>query len=86
MTQYSYPVVSHTDVFSVLTEVNVGLAWNVTQNWSAQVGYRLMVGTGIGLADHQIPTYIVDVPEIAAINRNGNLLLHGAFAGITYNY
>jgi hypothetical protein len=86
MTEYSYPVVSHTDVFSVLTEVNVGLAWNVTQNWSAQVGYRLMVGTGIGLADHQIPTYIVDVPEIAAINRNGNLLLHGAFAGITYNY
>jgi hypothetical protein len=86
MTEYHYPVVSHADVFSVLTEVNVGMAWNVTPNWSAQVGYRLIVGTGIGLADHQIPTYIVDVPEIAAINRNGNLLLHGVFAGVTYNY
>jgi len=45
-----------------------------------------LAGTGIGLADHQIPTTSSTVPEIAAISRNGNLLLHGAFAGITYNY
>ena len=82
----SYPVESSTDVFSFLTEVDVGVDWQISQRWSARVGYRVMAVTGVGLADNQIPTYIVDIPEIRDIDHNGNLLLHGAFAGVTYNY
>jgi hypothetical protein len=40
----------------------------------------------VGLADAQIPQYIVDIPEIAHIDSNGDLILHGAFAGLTYNF
>ena len=82
----SYPVESSTDVFSFLTEVDVGLDWQISANWSARVGYRVVAVTGVGLADNQIPTYVVDIPEIRDIDHNGNLLLHGAFAGVTYNY
>jgi len=82
----SYPVHSSRDVFSFLTEVDLGLYWHVTDNWSAKVGYRLVAATNMGLADHQIPHYIVDIPEIEHLDTNGDLLLHGAYVGVAYNY
>jgi len=42
--------------------------------------------TDAGLADHQVPTYITDIPEIRAIDHNANLILHGAFVGLAYNF
>lgn len=82
----TYPVYSATDALSFLTQLDVGLEWKFLQNWSARVGYRVVVATGIALADNQIPHFIVDIPEIAAIDRNGELVLHGAFAGVAYNF
>ncbi len=82
----AFPVDSSRDVFSFLTEVNLGLDWQLTRRLSATIGYRLLVATGIGLADHQFPQYMVDIPEIASMHTNGHLLLHGAFMGLTYNY
>jgi hypothetical protein len=82
----TYPVESSGNFVSFMTEVNLGLNWQVTQNWSARIGYRVIAATGIGLADHQVPHYVVDIPEIKMIDHNGNLLVHGAFAGVTYNF
>ena len=82
----SFPVDSSRDVFSFLTEVNVGLDWQLTRSLSATIGYRLITATGIALADHQFPQYMVDIPEIARIHSNGHLLLHGAFVGLSYNH
>ncbi|MEA1951413.1 MAG: hypothetical protein U9N87_08515, partial [Planctomycetota bacterium] len=82
----SFPVSSSKDVFSVITQIDVGLEWNFACNWSARIGYRLMVATGMGLADNQIPFYIVDIPEIEDIDHNAELILHGGFAGLTYNF
>ena len=42
-----------------------------------------MAITGVGLADNQIPPYLNDIPAIQDIDRNGSLLVHGAFAGMT---
>lgn len=81
-----YPVRSSVNVFSVLAQLDVGLQWQFACHWSAQVGYRLVAATGIGLADNQIPMYIVDVPELSHPRHNGELILHGAFAGITWNF
>jgi hypothetical protein len=80
----SYPVDSSTDVVSFLTELNLGIDWQPTDHWSLVAGYRVLAVTGIGLADNQIPQYIVDIPEIAAIDHNANLILHGAFFGVAY--
>ncbi|HLA86354.1 MAG TPA: BBP7 family outer membrane beta-barrel protein [Thermoguttaceae bacterium] len=81
-----YPVHATDNVFSVLTEVDLGLYWHVNQNWSAKVGYRLIAATSIGLADNQLIHYVNDIPEIDHIKTNGDLLLHGAYAGVAYNY
>ena len=42
--------------------------------------------TDVGLADEQIPPYVVDIPEIASIDHNSDLILHGAFFGVGYNF
>jgi hypothetical protein len=82
----TFPVQSTSDSLSFLTEIDLGLAWQFNPRWAATVGYRVVAATGIGLADNQIPHYVVDIPEIAAIDRNGQLVLHGAFAGLEYRF
>jgi hypothetical protein len=80
-----YPVESSRDVVSFLTELNLGLAWQPTCHWSLFGGYRVVALTGMGLADSQIPQYIIDIPEIADIDYQDALLLHGAFFGVSYS-
>lgn len=82
----AYPVSSSRDVVSFMTQLDVGLDWQFAPNWSANIGYRVLAATGIGLADEQIPTRINDIPDIAEIDYNGNLILHGAFAGLTLQF
>jgi hypothetical protein len=82
----SYPVESSENVVSFLTQIDLGMRWNFARNWSAHVGYRLVVATAMGLADDQIPTYIADIPEIQSIDHNAELILHGGFVGVAYNF
>jgi len=80
-----YPVESSTNEVSFLTEVNLGFSWQPTRHWSLFGGYRVVALTGMALADSQIPQYIVDIPEIADIDYQDSLILHGAFFGAAYS-
>ncbi len=82
----SYPVESSTDVVSFLSEANVGLQYQASCRWSLYGGYRVVAITGMGLADEQIPQFIIDIPEIADIDSNGSLVLHGAYFGATRSF
>ncbi len=82
----TYPVNSSTDTISFLTQIDVGLDWKFARQWSAQIGYRVVAVSSIGLADAQIPFYIVDIPAIAEIDKNSDLILHGGFVSIAYNF
>jgi len=82
----SFPVKTEDDHLSFLGQIDLGLDWQITRRLSAQVGYRVIFATGMALADHQIPNYINDTPEFAHVKTNGDLVLHGAFAGGTFNY
>ena len=82
----NYPVSSSANSLAFLTEVSAGGEWQFSPRFSVRGGYRVMVATGIGLADNQFPPYVADIPEIAAIDYNGDLVLHGAFVGITFNF
>jgi hypothetical protein len=82
----TFPVEASKDVVSFLTQIDVGAEWQFASRWSARMGYRVVAVTDVGLADNQIPPYVVDIPEIANIDHNANLILHGAFAGLTYNF
>jgi hypothetical protein len=82
----NYPVNTSKDIVSFLTEVDLGLRYQLTQRWSLFGGYRVVIINGVGLSDNQIPQYIVDVPEIADIDTNGSLVLQGAFFGAGFNF
>jgi hypothetical protein len=82
----TYPVNSSRNAFSFLTQVDVGVTWQITPRWDAQIGYRVVAATGIGLADNQIPQDVVDIPAIRDIKHNGDLVLHGAFIGTTFRF
>jgi hypothetical protein len=80
----SFPVHSTRNGLAFLSQIDLGAEWRFSQHWSARAGYRVLAITGTGLADDQIPQYIVDMPEIANIQHTSSLVLHGAFAGLTY--
>ena len=82
----TFPARSSTNTVSFLTQVDLGTEWQFAPQWSARMGYRVVVVTGVGLADNQIPPFITDVHEIVSIETNGELILHGAFFGLTYNF
>lgn len=82
-----YPVRSSDDRFSVLSEIEARLTWQVTPRLSAFVGYRLVAVSEIALADEQYPFYVVDIVDaIEHIDSNGDLILHGGVAGITFAF
>jgi hypothetical protein len=82
----SYPVESSKDVVSFMAEVDLGIGYDITPRCTLELGYRVVALTGIGLADNQIPHYVVDIPEIADIDANGDLVLHGATLSLTYRF
>lgn len=82
----SFPVHSSENQVAFLMQTDVGLQWDFSANWSARIGYRVVAVTGVALADNQIPFYTVDIPAVADIDGNGDLILHGAYVGASYNF
>ncbi|MCS7303832.1 MAG: hypothetical protein NZ602_01825 [Thermoguttaceae bacterium] len=82
----TYPVRAKTDTLSFLTQLDAGIEWHFAKHWTAAIGYRAIVATGMGLADHQFPDFLIDLPEIGHIDHNGHLILHGGFASLTVNF
>lgn len=83
----TYPIESSHDIVAFMSQVDLGVEWQFGMGWSANIGYRVLFATGIGLADHQVPSYyLTDGPQIAQIDTNGDLILHGAFAGLTLRF
>jgi hypothetical protein len=82
----TYPVSVDQDVFSFLGQVDAGLNWEFAPHWMATIGYRLVAATGMGLADHQFPSDVIDFAFLDTVESNGNLLIHGAFAGLQIEF
>jgi len=80
------PVNSSQDVFSVIGQMDIALDWQVRPNWNLFLGYRFLAATGIALGDAQFTTNPGDAAEMAHIQHNGSLLLHGAFAGLRISF
>lgn len=74
------------DDISFLAEISVGVNYRITPRWNAYVGYRAVALTGLALADDQVPQFLIDTPEIERIESSGSMILHGAMAGLQFNY
>jgi hypothetical protein len=74
------------DDVSMLGQIDLGLAWDFTRHWSANIGYRAVGITGLALADDQIPAFLAAETDWTDIDSNGSMILHGAFAGLEFRY
>jgi hypothetical protein len=81
-----YPAHGANTGVAFLTQIDLGLDWQFTRNWSARTGYRVVAMSGVGLADDEFPQYLCDTVEMQNPQHNSSLVLHGAFFGLTYNY
>jgi hypothetical protein len=81
-----YPAHGANTGVAFLTQIDLGMDWQFTRNWSAKVGYRVVAITGMGLADDEYPQYLCDTPEMQNPQHESSLVLHGVFAGLTYNF
>ncbi len=79
-------VSSNENNFAVLSEIDLGLNYQLTCNVSIFGGYRLVAATGVATASEQIPYLGDDLEAMGDIQTNGNLVLHGAFAGLLIKF
>jgi len=73
-------------VFSWLGSVDTGLAWDVTDQWSLSMGYRVVGVGNIAQADGQWPTSIVSPDSLSRISAGSSTIVHGGFAGFEGRY
>jgi hypothetical protein len=73
-----------TDV-SFVGELEVGGRYQVTNCWSANFGYRAVALTGLGLVTEQFPDFN-NLRDLDRVDSCGSMILHGAYAGVEYNW
>ena len=82
-----YDISSSKTDFAMLGELDLGLNCRISNCWSANVGYRAVGVSGVALAPSQMPRDFYDnLQGVRRIESNGDLILHGGYAGITFNY
>ncbi len=77
-----YNLSAQEDEVATLGELDLGLNWQMSECWRANVGYRAIGVTGVALAPDQIPTNFQTFNATNNIKTNGDLLLHGAYFGV----
>jgi len=82
----AYYVDSSKDDVAFLGEVNLGAEYCFHRNWTAIAGYRAMAITGVALPAEQIYPDLRGINDVAIIDSNSSVILHGAYAGLEYNW
>ena len=81
-----FDVVGHKDIVTMLGSFDLGLNYDVGPHWSIVGGYRVVVVSGVALADNQIPNALADTNAFADVKTNGELIAHGVFSGISFHW
>jgi len=80
----AYNISSQTDTVSFLGELRAGANYWLTNNWRVLGGYRAVGVSNVALTTNQIPMDLRGLNDAAAIDTNGALILHGAYAGAEF--
>lgn len=80
----AYNVSSDDTRISMLGELDLGASYQVCSWMKVTGGYRVVAVSGVALTENQIPTYFAGLDDVSEIDSNGDLLLHGAYAGVEF--
>ena len=81
-----YDFESQKDDVAFIGELDAGLIYQLNNKARLNIGYRAMSVAGVALAVDQFPYDFSNVAEINRIKSNGQLLLHGGYAGLEWCY
>ena len=82
----AFDIRSNENDFTMLASIDLGIEYQISSGWKAYAAYRAVAVSGIALSDDQFPAFIAAADELADIDTNGDLLLHGAVLGLEYRY
>lgn len=74
------------DDVSFVGQLDFGATFDLGCGLSLFGGYRAIFISGIGLADHQIPGGFTNSENIAYVETNAELILHGAQMGVQWQF
>ena len=77
---------SNKTVAAFVGEIDVGVHYRLAARWSAILGYRAVAVSGVAHTTEQIPGNLADLPGVESIDNNANLILHGAYVGVTLGW
>jgi hypothetical protein len=67
-------------------EMLIGTSYNFTCNCRGVLAYRAIAISGIGLSVDQIPENFANEAEVALVDSNGSLIIHGVQIGTEWRY
>ena len=85
-TSTTYDIKAAKDIVSFIGQCDVGANWDINCHWAVTGGYRVLAVSGIALSDNQFPAFLAATGDLANVKTNGDLVLHGAFAGVTFRW
>src|SRR5690606_17742625 len=76
---------SKTDI-ALMGELDLGVLYRLGRNWEIGGGYRAMGISGVALTTNQIYPDLRGVNDVENVDINGDLILHGGYFNLMYNY
>jgi hypothetical protein len=67
-------------------EMLVGTSYNFTCNCRGVLAYRAVAVSGVGLSVDQIPEDFANEADVALVDSNGSLIIHGVQVGVEWRY
>ena len=81
-----FDITARRNSIAFLGELDVGSSFRFSRCWSVSAGYRVVAVSGVALTTNQIPQSFRDLGAAQTINNNGDLILHGAYMNVNYNW
>lgn len=82
----SYRFTESNNQVAFLSELGSGLGWRVTPKWSATVGYRAIVASGVATSVGNIRQTYANYVDVQNYNNDSVVILHGLNVGALYNF
>jgi hypothetical protein len=77
---------SSKDDLAFLGEMRLGGAYDISCNWRAVLAYRAVAISGVALSNEQIKPEMSNYADVARIDSNSSIIIHGVQAGVECRY
>lgn len=81
-----FNISGHKTNLAFMGELDLGLMFRPTRNWQIGGGYRAIGVSGLALPSNQLYHDLRGIQDVQDVKVNGDLILHGGYFQLTYNY